>query len=90
MAPAGATNCRRGDLMWRIRGKKLRSRRKRQVIFGRHGWDGRADGRTWGKGEADGRIGGGWADEQTARRMEADERTSGQAHESGRGVDRAD
>ena len=50
----------------------------------------RANGRTWGKGEADGRMGGGWADEQMARRMEADGQTRGQADESGRGANRAD
>ena len=45
------------------------------------------DRRTWGKGEADGQTGGGWADGRTGRRMEADGRTSGQADKSGRGAD---
>ena len=51
---------------------------------------GRADRLTWGKGEADGRTGGGWADERTAWRMEVDKRMSGQADESGWVADRAD
>ena len=38
-----------------------------------------------GKGEADGQMGGGWADGRTAQRMEADGHTSGQADESGQG-----
>ena len=36
-----------------------------------------------------GRMGGGWADGQTARRIEANRRTIGRADKSGRGADRA-
>ena len=90
MAPAGATNCRRGDLTWRRRGKKLRTKKRPVGNF----WMTRTG--STGGGRADGQIGGGQADcgeradGRTARRMEADERTSGWADESGRGADRAD
>ena len=80
MAPAGAKNCRCGDLTWHTRGKKTLEQKKMignfwKTRMGRTGGKkancgGRADGRTWGKREADGRTGGGWA---------ADGRTGGRA-----------
>ena len=76
MAPAGATNCRRGDLTWRRRGKKTEDQMRPVGNF----WitrTGRTRGRTGGLradradggrtgGRADGtKNGGGRADEQT-------------------------
>ena len=55
MALAGAMNYRRGDLSWRTRGKKLRTRREQYVIFGRREQGGRgADRRTGGRGRTKG------------------------------------
>ena len=54
--------------------------------------DGRttADGRTGGKGEADGQTGGGWADGRTARRLEADGQMRADGARIGRTSGRAD
>ena len=45
---------------------------------------GRADRRTWGKGEADGQTGGGWADGRDGTEI-----GGGRADESEQGADRA-
>ena len=55
---------------------------------------GRTGGRTElgqmrGRWAVGGQMGGGWADGWTARRIEADGRTSGQTDKSERGADRA-
>ena len=70
-----------------------------RTVAGERTGGGRADRRTWGKGEEDGQTGGGWADGRRAQRLEADgrmradeartKRTSGRANErSSRGFKR--
>ena len=76
-------------------GRAANGRTEADGWTGGRGVDGRtvAGGRTGGgrAAQADvgqrrgGRVDGGWANGRTAQRMEADRRTSGRAHESGRG-----
>ena len=93
MALAGATNCRQGDLTWHTRGKKLRTRRERQVIFGRCGRGGRgADGRiaVGGHGTKERQTGGRGPDGRTGGRHREWRWTGGQADESRQSTNKED